>query len=153
VGPNVQPGPAGSGGLSQSIYFAKNITAATLGGNTVKVQFDATAAYPDVRVLEYSGLDKTSPLDGITGQAGNSATSDSGTLITANSNDLLIAANTVFTLTAGPTTGFTTRMITTPDGDLVEENVVTGTGSYRATASLTGTGPWVMQMVAFKAAH
>jgi len=152
VGPTVQPGPPGSGGLSQSIYYAGNIARAAAGGNTVDVRFDAAVAYPDVRILEYRGLDTTSPLDGATGQAGNSATSDSGTLITANASDLLIAANTVFTLTAGPTTGFTSRMITSPDGDMAEDAVVTGSRSYRATTPLTGTGPWVMQMVGFKAA-
>ena len=44
-------------GLQQSIYYAKNVAA---GANTVIVTFNKAAAYPDVRILEYSGLDKTS---------------------------------------------------------------------------------------------
>src|SRR6185312_13814542 len=44
------------------------------------------------------------------------------------------------------------RIITTPDGDLAEDRVVTTTGSYSASSTLWTAGPWVMQMVAFKAA-
>ncbi len=43
-------------------------------------------------------------------------------------------------------------MITTPDGDIAEDRIVTAVGSYSASATLSGAGAWVMQMVAFKAA-
>jgi hypothetical protein len=43
------------------------------------------------------------------------------------------------------------RMLTQPDHDVVEDQLVTTTGSYNATAPLTSSGPWIMQMVAFKA--
>src|SRR5262249_1478253 len=46
-----------AGTLSQSIYYAKNIAAATAGANAVTVVFSQAAAYPDIRILEYSGLD------------------------------------------------------------------------------------------------
>jgi hypothetical protein len=46
--------------------------------------------------------------------------------------------------------GFTKRIITTPDADIAEDRVVTATGSYSATAPQTGN--WVMQMVTFRAA-
>jgi len=152
VGPTIQPGPAGGGGLSQAIYYAKNIAGAAASGNTVTVRFSAAATYPDVRVLEYSGLDPTSPLDGTTAGVGNSATSDGGPMTTTNARDLLVAANTVWTNTVGPSTGFTSRVITSPDGDIAEDRAVTATGSYRATTALSGAGPWVMQMVGFKGA-
>jgi len=83
---------------------------------------------------------------------GNSATSDSGSMTTTNGRDLLVAANTVFTSTTGPSTGFTRRVITNPDGDIAEDRAVTATGSYRATTALSGGGPWAMQMVGFKGA-
>ena len=152
VGPTVQPGPAGGGGLSQAIYYAKNITGAAASGNAVTAQFSVAAANPDVRVIEYSGVDPTSPLDGATGLVGNSATSDSGSMTTTNGRDLLVAANTVFTSTTGPSAGFTRRVITYPDGDIAEDRAVTATGSYRATTALSGGGPWAMQMVGFKGA-
>ncbi len=43
-------------------------------------------------------------------------------------------------------------MITTPDGDIAEDRIVTAVGSYSASATLNGAGTWIMQMVAFKAA-
>ena len=49
-------------GVSQAVYFAKNIVAATAGSNSVTVTFNAAATYPDVRILEYSGLDPVNPL-------------------------------------------------------------------------------------------
>src|SRR6266576_6113925 len=43
-------GPTVGSALTQSIYYAKNIAG---GSNTVTVTFNQSAAYPDVRVLEY----------------------------------------------------------------------------------------------------
>ena len=134
MGPTVQPGPAGGGGLSQSIYYAKNIASATANGNAVTVRFSAGAAFPDVRILEYGGLSPTSPLDVTAAAVGNSATSSSGTATTTSASELLVGANMTFTLTTGPGAGFTSRMITTPDGDIAEDRIVTATGSYQATA-------------------
>ena len=53
-------GPTKGTGLSSAIYYAKNIAG---GSNTVTVKFNQTAAYPNVNVLEYSGLDTANPLD------------------------------------------------------------------------------------------
>ena len=39
-----------------------------------------------------------------------------------------------------------------PDGDIAEDQLVTATGSYSASAPLDSAGGWVMQMVAFRAA-
>jgi len=141
-----------SGSLSQSIYYSKNIAAAAAGANTVTVKFSTAANYPDIRILEYRGLDTNNPLDVATGAAGNSATSDSGAVTTTNANDLLVGANTTFSSTAAGGTGYTRRIITNPDGDLAEDMLVTTTGSYHAMATLTRAAAWVMQLVAFKAA-
>jgi hypothetical protein len=149
VGPTVQP--AGSG-LSQAIYYAKNINNATASGNAVTVRFSAGAAFPDIRILEYSGLSPTNPLDVTAAAIGNSLTSSSGSAITTSANELLFAANMVFTGTVGPSAGFTNRMITTPDGDIAEDRIVTAIGSYQATTSLSGAGPWIMQMAGLRAA-
>src|SRR5271165_5081413 len=43
--------------LSQVIYYAKNIKGDTTTNNQVTVTFSRSAQTPDVRVLEYSGLD------------------------------------------------------------------------------------------------
>ena len=43
-----------SSSLTQSIYYSKNIPAATANQNVVSVKFSAPAVYPEIRVLEYS---------------------------------------------------------------------------------------------------
>jgi len=147
VGPTVQTGVA-----TQTIYYAKNIAAAAANGNTVTVTFDVAANFPDIRIAEYSGLDRVNPLDVVVGTAGSSTTSNSGAVSTTNANDLLVAANLIQTQTTGPGTGYTQRIITSPDGDILEDQVVTVAGSYSGTAPVTPSGAWIMQMVAFRAA-
>jgi hypothetical protein len=147
VGPTVRAGSA-----TQSIYYAPNIAGAAAGANTVTVTFSPAALFADVRIAEYSGIATTNPVDGAVGAQGSSTTASSGALTTTNANDLLVAANTVATRANAPGAGFTARIITVPDGDLLEDQIVTAAGSYTWTSSVTPTGWWVMQMVAFKAA-
>ena len=146
VGPTIIAGT-----LSQSIYYAKNIASAAAGTNTVSVTFSTAATYPDVRILEYSGADPNSPVDVTAANTGSSATSSSGSATTTNPVDLLFGANIVTSSTAGPGSGFTSRLLTSPDGDIAEDQAVVTTGSYSATAPLSSAGAWIMQMVAFRA--
>jgi fibronectin type 3 domain-containing protein len=139
-----------SGYLSQSIYYARNIKSANAGANTVKVTFSVAAQYPDIRIAEYRGADQNNPVETVTHQTGDSSRTSSGTITTTNPTDLLFAANIVETSTGSPGIGFTKRMITSPDGDIIEDQMVTATGSYNATATLGSSGPWIMQMVAFR---
>jgi hypothetical protein len=150
VGPTKNPGSAGTFSLTQSIYYAANIVGAAGGTNTVTVRFNVAAQYADIRILEYSGLDRVDPVDVTAASIGTSSSSTSGTATTTNPNDLIVGANMVFTGNAGAGAGFTSRVITVPDGDIAEDRVVSTVGSYSATAQLTSSGPWVMQMVAFK---
>jgi hypothetical protein len=145
VGPTVQSGVA-----SQSIYYAKNIRSAAAGANTVTVTFSTAAAYPDIRVLEYSGADPNNPVDVTAAANGSSSTSKSASATTTNSTDLILGANLVQTSTTGSGSGFTKRLLTSPDGDIAEDRMVTSTGSYNAAAPLGASGKWIMQMVAFR---
>jgi hypothetical protein len=145
-------GPIVTGTLSQSIYYAKNIGAAAAAANSVTVAFNGGANFADVRILEYSGIDPVNPLDGTVGAMGNSATTGSGALSTTNATDLLVGANTVASSTTGAGSGFTRRLLTQPDGDIAEDQIVTAAGSYNASAPLNSAAGWVMQMVAFRAA-
>jgi len=145
VGPTVQTGIA-----SQSIYYAKNIASAAAGGNTVTVTFSVAAAYPDIRVLEYSGADTSNPVDVTAANSDISATSSSGSAKTTNPTDLIFGANLVQSTTTGPGSGLTTRLLTPQDGDIAEDRMVTATGSYSATAPVGPSNPWIMQMVAFR---
>jgi hypothetical protein len=144
VGPTVVSGVA-----SQSIYYAKNIVAAAAGTNSVTVNFSSAAGYPDIRILEYSGADPNNPIDVTAANSGNSSASSSGSATTTNATDLLFGANLVLTTTSGAGSGFSKRLLTSPDGDIAEDRMVSGMGSYSATAPLS-SGRWIMQMVAFR---
>src|SRR5262249_36976415 len=135
-------GPTSGTNIRQSMYFAPNIKA---GANTVTVKFSQAASYPDIRILEYRGV---TTLDMTKGASGNSTASSSGAATTNSANELIVGANTVFTGTMTPGSGFTQR-IKTPDGDIAEDEIVTTAGSYSATATLSSAGPWVMQMATF----
>lgn len=138
-------GPTLGTGLSQSIYYAPGIAG---GSNTVTVTFSQAATYPDIRVLEYAGV---ASLDVTAGKSGKSATSSSGAATTTAANELIVAANTVATSTSAAGSGYTARVVTAPDGDLVEDKTATTAGSNNAKATLNESGPWVMQMAAFAA--
>ena len=144
VGPTLS-----SGNATQSIYTAKNIAAAAANANTVTVTFNATVAYPDVRIVEYSGVNTTAPVDTTAGAAGNGTNMDSGALTTTNANDLLFASSYVAHTTTGPGTGFTSRLITN-DASIVEDEFVSTTGTYHATAPQDSSGWWILQIVALK---
>jgi fibronectin type 3 domain-containing protein len=146
IGPTIRPGE-----LSQSIYYAANIAGAGAAANVVTVAFNAPAAYVDLRIAEYRGLAPANPVDVVVAGQGSGAANSSGAVATTFANDLLVGANTITTTTTAPGTSFTKRLITWPDGDLLEDRVVTSVGSYAATATTNG-GSYVMQMVAFRAA-
>ena len=138
-----------AGFLSQSIYYAANIVSSAANTNTVTVQFSVGAAFPDIRILEYSGADQVNPVDATAGASGNNASSNSGAAITTTATDLIFGAGTTTSRYTGPGSGFTQRIITAPDGDIAEDRLVTAVGSYSAVAPNT-SGRWVMQMVAFR---
>jgi len=141
---NLAIGPTSGTALQQSIYYAANIVG---GSNMVTVTFTQAAAYPDIRILEYHGV---TTLDAKAGASGNSTAANSGSATTTSANELIFGANTVYTGNAAAGSGFTSRIITSPDSDIAEDKLVTTAGSNSATATLSSTGPWVMQMITFK---
>jgi hypothetical protein len=145
VGPTVLSGQA-----TQSIYFAKDILPSPPNTNVVTVLFSGFATNPDLRIVEYTGLDPVNPLDAAVAAQGSGTLSSSGNVSTSSPNDLLVAANTVQTASTAAGTGFTNRVIT-PNGGILEDRIVLATGSYSATASISPSGAWIMQLVAFRA--
>jgi hypothetical protein len=141
------PSTALQAGVSQAIYYAKNITA---GANTVTVTFNQNTAVQDVRIVEYSGLDPTNPLDTSSGASGSSGLANSGAATTNSANDLIFGAGTVTTGFTDHGPGFVTELLN-GFGDIVEDAVVTTISGYASTAVLT-SGSWVMQMAAFRQA-
>ncbi|HVT08997.1 MAG TPA: hypothetical protein VHO67_16170, partial [Polyangia bacterium] len=135
-----------SGSASQSIYYALGVAAGT---NTVTVVLNHAAPYVDLRVLEYSGV---SAFDGAVGASGSSKSPSSGALAAVTAGDLLVASDTIGTATNGSVSGWTNRLVTSPDADVVEDRIVTTAGSYTASSTISPSSWWVMQVVAFKAA-
>src|SRR6266478_755413 len=140
-------GPTSGTGLRQSIYYAKNIAA---GSNSVTVTFNTAAPFADVRVLEYHGLDTTTPLDKTAGAAGSGTSASSGSATTTVANELIFGAGVTSNAFTAAGSGFTSRIITSPDKDIAEDKVVTSTGSNSAAGTVTSSN-WVMQMATFKA--
>ncbi|MFY9908302.1 MAG: IPT/TIG domain-containing protein, partial [Candidatus Sulfotelmatobacter sp.] len=144
-------GPTSGTALRESIYYAKNILANS--SNTVTVTFNQAATKPDVRILEYSGVDESNPLDVSAGAIGNSNIADSGFVTTNAANELIVGASMAKSNTAimagAP---FTPRVITSPDSDVAEDRTVNVPGSYHSWVPLNASGNWVMQVVTFRAA-
>jgi chitodextrinase len=135
-------------GMSQAIYYASNIHAASPGGDQVTVTFNQAAVFVDLRITEYSGLRQTNPFDSGVSATGNSSLAATGTLATTGPSELLFAAGMTATSFTAPGPGFASRVITIPDGDIVEDAVAGSAGSYNATAPLA-SGAWVLQLAAF----
>jgi hypothetical protein len=138
-------GPTRASGLSSAIYYAKNIGA---GSNTVTVAFNQSAAAPNINVMEYSGLSTTSPLDVTAGATGSGTTANSGSATTTAASELIVGAGNPVTAFTAAGSGFSNRVINA-FGGISEDKIVSTTGSYNATATLT-SGGWVMQMATFK---
>ena len=137
-------------GMSQAIWYAPDIHAAAGGTNTVTVTFTQAAVFVDLRITEYAGLRTTSPFDAGVSATGVGASAATGSVATASPGELLFAAGMTGTSFSAPGAGYTTRVVTTPDGDLVEDAVAASAGSSAAGASL-GSGTWVLQLAAFRA--
>ncbi len=135
-------------GLSQAIYYAKNIKASA--SNTVTVTFTAAATSPDVRILEYSGLDTLTPLDDTNGQFGTGTLLDSGTTFTTVAGDLVVGASMAggTVISASPT--YSTVAATA--GISVEHLIGPAATRLGATSIQDSNANWVMQAVSFKQA-
>ena len=79
-------------GISQAIYYAKNIKAAAAGTNTVTVAFNASTPFVDIRALEYSGLDPVNPFDVGTSASDSGTSANSGTVTTTSAGALIFGA-------------------------------------------------------------
>ncbi len=104
-----------------------------------------------MRILEYSGLDLTSPLNVSVGGSGTGTALNSGSLTTTSANEVLVSADDVEHSITSPGAGFTQRLYT-GHADDAEDEIVTSAGTYSATATQSASGAWILQVAAFKAA-
>src|SRR5256884_4976353 len=133
-----------STGITQATYYAPNVVAAAAGANRITATLSASTDWPDLRILEYSGvntLDKTASAKGTTTAAG------SGSVTTTQANELLFGAMYTYGPTNGPESVYTSRFVP-GDSDLAEDEVVFATGLYSAKASMNGQ-EWVAQLATF----
>jgi hypothetical protein len=156
---------SGNTTLLQAIYYAS--VGQNAKGNAVTVTFKKATGQAELRIAEYTALgsiDVTAanaasiPL--ATDGAGFTKSAFSGYATTTYPHDLLVAADTTNVVTTGAGPGFTARMITSSNSNLLEDEEVTATGAYGATAPLqpppgmtSGAALYVMQMVAFSFRH
>src|SRR5262249_9618535 len=134
--------------INQSIYYAENIAAAA--NNIVQVNMSASTG-ADIRVLEYSGIATSNALDATNTGIGNGATAATGVSTTVFPRELIVAASDVGSgvLWAGP--GFVERLLESSTGSEVEDQLVTSTGVYNASAALPGIGTnYTINMASFR---
>ncbi|MDP9008795.1 MAG: PASTA domain-containing protein [Pseudomonadota bacterium] len=136
---------------TQVAYYAQDIVGAPAGKNTVTATFNMKVGNPDLRIVEYSGIDPTRPLDASGGKATTGVLTSSGAVTTTNANDLLVASNYSHQSVTGAGSGYTLRL-KDKYAQVLEDKIVTTTGKYAATAPQTISGWYVMQLVAFRAA-
>ena len=143
-----------SSGIAQAIYYASNIAAST--SNTVTVNFNGSLSGLAVRLAEYGGLDPVNPIDVTTSASGTGALPDSGWVTTTNPNDLLVGIELTGSTGTRPSPGYTGRLTTlggTLGTDLIEDESVTTTGAYHASAAIPVSSWWLMQFVALQLAN
>jgi hypothetical protein len=139
-----------NGTIKLVAYYAADILD---GSNSITVEFDGQTAFPDIRVVEYAGLATTNPLDVVAHDTGNSLSSDSGAVATSQPGELVVAGNVVTSsVTKQPGVGFTERLLSQPNGHIVEDAILASPGSLHATAPLQASSPWIMAALAFKPA-
>jgi len=114
------------------------------------VTFNQPAVFVDLRVSEYARIRHLNAFDGGTSANGSGNNASTGSVSAPASSELLFAAGMTGVVFDGPGPGFVSRVITVPDGDLVQDRIAPSPGSYSASAPLSG-GTWLLQLAAFRA--
>ena len=141
-------------GSQVRIFYARNILG---GANTVIATFSGTNSHPWLAVNEYKGLSTTSPLDRTAAAQSSSATttpSSGATATTTSANELVFAAfgfPASYTGTQAAGTGFAIVQNDTGTSPAATESmVVTATGSYTGTFTLSANANWSAVVATFK---
>ena len=134
-----------SNNMSQAIYYSTNITS---GPNTVTVTFSQAANNVDLRATEYSG--QVTVFDAGNSTSGIGTIANSGSVTATLTNELIFGAGLSLSGFATVGTGFADGIITVPDADIVEDRIAAASGAYNATANVTSSKVWLMQVAAFK---
>jgi hypothetical protein len=128
------------------MYYAPKIAASA--SNTVTVAFNAIVPSPEVRIMEYRGIDPASPVDAI--QTNNTGTA---WISTSNANDLIIAGSLIATGTvpSAPAAAYTQRLASS-SGDMVQDRIVSTADTYDVQATSSPGAGQIIQAAAFRLA-
>ncbi len=134
------------------VFYAKNVAG---GANSVKATFSSSNGHPWLAVYEFRGLSTTSPLDRTAhAQGSGSAPTSGATAATVSANELVFAAvglpaSYTGTVTVG--SGYALLQQDTGSSRAANEAaVVTWTGSYAGTFSLSAGTNWSAVVATFK---
>ena len=138
-----------NGAVTLEAWYAKSITGNA--SNVVTVTYTGSIAERSVIVLQYSGCDKTSPLDQWDSATGSSSTPTSDNETTTLADEVLVAGANLLNskdYTAGA--NYTLRVETDTPYAGAEDRIVSSIGTYNATFSLSGSTNWVIILATFK---
>ena len=138
-------------GTSSAIecWYAKNITGNA--NNVVTATFSASVYYRTITVNQYSGCDTSAPLDQYNTGTGYDTAPTTGNITTTVADEVLVAGVRLLAsriITAG--TNYTKRVDTSSWG-ASEDRIVSATGTYNATFSLSDVTYWATIVASFKA--
>jgi len=142
-----------SDGSQVHLFYAKNTLGAS--ANTVTATFSSTNNHPWLAIYEYKGLNTTNPLDQVASAQGSGSTPNSGaTPTTTSGNELVFGAMGLAASYSGTQTvgsGFSFLEQDTASSPAANESMlVTSTGSYTATFTLSGSPNWSAIVATFK---
>ncbi|HEY5924388.1 MAG TPA: hypothetical protein VIV11_22075 [Kofleriaceae bacterium] len=137
-------GQIASGGLSQVMYYA---VLPSPGGFTLDVTFTQPVPTAYLKVAAYQGIDPTLTLINANGANGTSATASTPNLAVTGPA-VLVAGSISSGTAAGPGPGYAQR--TASGGGILQDRYAPTGGSYNATAPLTGTAPWILELAALR---
>ncbi|MDX1708225.1 MAG: hypothetical protein R3274_06470, partial [Desulfobacterales bacterium] len=131
--------------------------------STVTVNNYGTSTNLGIHIYEYSGVATSSPLDQSNSASGNSATASTGSITTTQDNELLIAglvSNDREASFSSWTNSFSEKndfhITSGKPGDKSgfggADRIVSSTGSFSTSATVSGSGAWRGQIVSFKEA-
>ena len=142
-----------AGNISQTIYYGK----VAASGTTLTVTFNLAAGAPDVRVMEYRGLDPTHPLDTSTSAAAstkstvNGIVATGGAVSTTFTNNVIVAGAMVGQTVVGTGNNFVATAITKDGNGAAHRFNPSAISGAFATFNIKPSAPWIVQEVTFHA--
>jgi chitodextrinase len=131
-------------GVRSRLYYAANIRG---GATTITTVVNGSPAYHELYIHEYSGLDRSAPLDAFSVRVASGTTFTSGSITTTAAHDLLYGIE-IDSSVGHASAAWTTR--STLDSNVAADVDAPTVGTYQFSGSSSGS--YVAWIVAFKQA-